>query len=202
MIILTSDAKQRDKLIVRLRQQATAGLAREARMRAVRFVFGPYSPWPAAFRVMGPDPAVVRTIADQVLAKMQANPHVRQANEDWTERAPVVHFVLDQDRLRLVGLSPNDAGQQIQFLTTGVAVTQVREDIRAVDVVARTSGANRLDPTKLLNMTLTNKDARLVPLSQVGRIEIREKIQSSSGATALPRSRSRAITMIPSSRRK
>ena len=70
----------------------------------------------------------------------------------------MAHFVLDQDRLQLIGLSPNGAGQQIQFLTTGVAVTQVREDIRAVDVVARTSGPNRSDPTKLLNMTLTSKD--------------------------------------------
>jgi multidrug efflux pump subunit AcrB len=56
MIILTDDAKQRDKLIVRLRQQVAAGLAPEARVRAVRFVFGPYTPWPVAFRVMGPDP--------------------------------------------------------------------------------------------------------------------------------------------------
>ncbi|HKW34875.1 MAG TPA: efflux RND transporter permease subunit [Candidatus Acidoferrum sp.] len=175
IIILTDDAKQRDKLIVHLRQQAAMGLAPEARVRAVRFVFGPYSPWPVAFRVMGPDPAVVRTLADEVLAKMQANPHARQANEDWMERAPAGHFVLDQDRLRLIGLSPNDAGEQIQFLTTGVAVTQVREDIRAVDVVARTSGENRLDPTKLLNMTLTSKDGRLVPLSQVGKVEIREE---------------------------
>jgi multidrug efflux pump subunit AcrB len=175
MMVLTPNEKERDKLIFRLRRQVAAGLAPEARVRAVRFVFGPYMPWPIAFRVMGPDAANVRTIADQVLAKMKSNPHVRQANEDWTERAPVAHFVLDQDRLRLIGLSPNDAGQQIQFLTTGVAVTQVREDIRAVDVVARTSGENRLDPTKLLNMTLTSKDGRLVPLSQVGKVEIREE---------------------------
>jgi multidrug efflux pump subunit AcrB len=175
MIILTPDAKDRDRLILRLREQVAAGLAPEARVRAVRFIFGPSSPWPVAFRVMGPDPAVVRTIADQVLAKMKTNPNVRQANEDWNERAPVVHFVLDQERLRLIGLSSNDAGQQIQFLTTGVAVTQVREDIRTVDVVARTSGPNRLDPTKLLNMTLTSSDGRLVPLSQVGKVVVREE---------------------------
>jgi multidrug efflux pump subunit AcrB len=124
---------------------------------------------------MGPDPNVVRTLADQVLAKMQANPHVRQANEDWNARAPSVRFVLDQDRLRLLGLSSNDAGQQIQFLTTGFTVTQVREDIRTVDVVARTSGSNRLDPTKLLNMTLRSSDGKLVPLSQVGEVEIQEE---------------------------
>jgi multidrug efflux pump subunit AcrB len=175
MVILTPNAKERDKLIDRFRQQVAAGLAPEARVRAVRFVFGPYSPWPVAFRVMGPDLNVVRGIADQVLARMNANPYVRQANEDWGERAPVAHFVLDQDRLRLIGLSSQDVGQQIQFLTTGVFVTQVREDIRTVDVVARTSGSNRLDPTKLLNMTLTTKDGRMVPLSQVGRVVIKEE---------------------------
>ena len=175
MIILTPDAKARDKLILRLRKQVAAGLAPEARVRVIRFVFGPPSPWPIAFRVMGPDPAQVRSIADQVLAKAQGNPHVRQANEDWTERAPTAHFILDQDRLRLIGLSSNDASQQIQFLLTGVPVTQVREDIRTVDVVARTWGPNRLDPTKLLNMTLTNSDGRLIPLSQVGSVEVREE---------------------------
>jgi multidrug efflux pump subunit AcrB len=175
MIILTPDAKARDKLILRLRKQVAAGLAPEARVRAIRFVFGPPSPWPIAFRVMGPDPAQVRSIADRVLAKAKGNSHVRQANEDWSERAPTAHFILDQDRLRLIGLTSNDASQQIQFLLTGVPVTQVREDIRTVDVVARTLGPNRLDPTKLLNMTLTNSDGRLIPLSQVGSVEVREE---------------------------
>src|SRR2546423_2230350 len=36
--------------------------------------------------------------------------------------------------LNLIGLSPAEVGQQLQFLLTGVAVTQVREDIRNVPV--------------------------------------------------------------------
>ncbi len=175
MIILTADAKERDKLIVRLRREVAEGLAPAARVRAVRFVFGPYTPWPIAFRIMGPNPDVVRAIADQVLAKMQANPEVRQANEDWSERAPAVRFILNQDRLHLIGLSSNDAGQQIQFLTTGFTVTQVREDIRTVDVVARTSGPDRLDPARLLNMTLKSANGKLVPLSQVGEMQVIEE---------------------------
>lgn len=175
MIIMTPDAKQRDKLIDRFRAQVASGLAPEARVRAIRFVFGPYTPWPVAFRVTGPNADVVRGIAAQVLAKVKENPDIRQANEDWNERAPVVHFVLDQDRLRLIGLSSNDAGQQIQFLTTGTTVTQVREDIRTVDVVARTLGSNRLDPKKLMNMTLTSGSGKLVPLSQVGQVVIKEE---------------------------
>src|SRR6266436_4234379 len=42
MIILTPDAKARDKLIFRLRQQVAAGVASEARVRVTRFVFGDY----------------------------------------------------------------------------------------------------------------------------------------------------------------
>jgi multidrug efflux pump subunit AcrB len=173
LIISTPDEKAQTKLLLRLRQQLAAGMVPEARVRAARFVFGPYSPWPVAFRVSGPDITKVRAISEQLLKLARVNPHTRQANLDWDERAPTIHFVLDQNRLRLLGLTPAMAGQQIQFLTTGVAVTQVREDIRAVDVVARTSGGDRLDPSKLMNMTLQSADGHPIPLSQVGSVEIR-----------------------------
>jgi multidrug efflux pump subunit AcrB len=52
-------------------------------------------------------------------------------------------------------------------------VTQVREDIRTAEVIARSAGTDRLDPSKLNNMTLTNHWGKAVPLSQVGHIEIR-----------------------------
>jgi multidrug efflux pump subunit AcrB len=52
-------------------------------------------------------------------------------------------------------------------------VTQVREDIRTAEVVARSAGIDRLDPSKLNDMTLMNHWGKAVPLSQVGHIEIR-----------------------------
>lgn len=44
----------------------------------------------------------------------------------------MLRFVPDQDRLNFIGLSPAEVGQQLQFRVTGIAVTQVREDIRNV----------------------------------------------------------------------
>src|SRR2546427_8879919 len=104
---------------------------------------------------------------------MLANPYTRQVNQDWGERAPTVHFVLDQARLQLIGLSSHEAAEQIQFLLTGAPVTQVREDIRTAEVVARSAGTDRLDPRKLNDMTLINHWGKAIPLSQVGHIEIR-----------------------------
>ena len=109
---------------------------------------------------------------------MRGVPDVRQVNRDWGERTPALRFVLDQDRLRLIGLSPAEAAQQLQFLLTGVPVTQVREDIRTVDVVARSAGAERLDPARLADFSLTSRDGRLIPLDQIGHIEVRWKIRS------------------------
>lgn len=173
IIILTPDEDARERLKLRLRERIAEGLASEARVRVSQLVFGPYARFPVAFRIMGPDTEKLRIIAQQVQGVMRANPHTRQVNQDWGERVPTVHFVLDQDRLRLMGLTSSDAAQQLQFLLSGVPVTVVREDIRNVDVVARSGGAERLDPDKMSDMTLTNQSGRLVPLSQIGHVEIR-----------------------------
>jgi multidrug efflux pump subunit AcrB len=173
IVILTPGAEAREELKMRLRQQIAEGLAPEAHLRVTQLVFGPYTPFPVEFRVMGPDATVLRGIANDVLGVMRANPNTRQVNQDWGRRSPTVRFVFDQDRLRLIGLSPAEAAQQLQFLLTGVTVTEVREDIRAVNVVARSAGEERLDPARLADFTLTSRDGRMIPLDQIGRVEIR-----------------------------
>lgn len=173
LVVLTPDQYARERLKLRLRERIARGLVPEARLRVLQLVFGPYDHFPVMFRVMGPDPARLRSIANQVQEVMRANPHTRQVNQDWGERSPTIHFVLDQDRLRSMGLTSNDAAEQLQFLLTGAPITQVREDIRVAELVARTSGPERLDPEKLGDLTVTSHDGRLIPLTQIGRIEIR-----------------------------
>ncbi|WP_423371493.1 efflux RND transporter permease subunit [Burkholderia sp. LMG 32019] len=173
IVVLTQDEKAREALKLKLRTAVAQGLAPDAQVRATQIVFGPYSPFPVAFRVMGPDEGKVREIAAQVERVMRANPSMRQVNTDWGPRVPTIRISLDQDRLRAIGLSTHDASQQLQFLLTGAPVTQVREDIRSVEVVARSAGADRLDPAKLGAFTLTGSAGQKVPLDQLGEVGIR-----------------------------
>lgn len=175
IIILTADEEARDRLKWRFRQEIAKGLAPAAHVRVSQLVFGPYNLYPVDFRIMGPNTNKLREIANQIQAIMRANPHTREINQDWGERVPVVHFTLDQARLRLIGLTPHEAAMQLQFLLTGIPVTQVREDIRSVEIVARSAGEVRHDPAKLATLTLTTLDGRPVPLSQIGHVEIREE---------------------------
>ncbi|TAM62643.1 MAG: efflux RND transporter permease subunit [Rhodanobacter sp.] len=173
IVVLAGNDKERDALKFRLRQAVADGLASEARVRVTQIVFGPPSPFPVAFRVMGPDPERLRAIAAQVKAVMRASPMMRTVNTDWGPRIPTLHIALNQDRLQAVGLSSSAVAQQLQFLLTGVPVTAVREDIRSVQVVARAAGDIRLDPAKINGFTLVGSAGQRVPLSQVGTVDVR-----------------------------
>ncbi|VVE23170.1 efflux RND transporter permease subunit [Pandoraea terrigena] len=173
IVVLTGNQEQREALKFRLRKAVANGLAPEARVRVTQLVFGPYSPFPVAYRVMGPDPDKLRAIAAQVESIMQANPMMRTVNTDWGARVPTLHFILDQDRLQAVGLTSRSVALQLQFLLSGVPLTEVREDIRSVQVVGRAAGDIRLDPAKIAGFTLVGAAGQRIPLSQVGTVEVR-----------------------------
>jgi len=173
IVVRTDNPDEREALKLRLRDAIAQGLAPEARVRVTQLVFGPYSPFPVAYRVSGPDPEQLRAIASQVQQTMQSSPMMRTVNVDWGQRTPVLHFQLQQDRLQAVGLTSAAVAQQLQFLLSGVPVTSVREDIRTVQVTARSAGANRLDPAKVADFTLTTATGQRIPLSQLGAFDIR-----------------------------
>ncbi|OFT16392.1 multidrug transporter [Klebsiella sp. HMSC22F09] len=172
IVVLTDNPEAREALKFRLREAVAGGLAPEARVRVTQLVFGPYSPYPVAYRVMGPDPATLREIADKVEKVMQASPMMRTVNTDWGPRVPALHFTLNQDRLQAVGLSSNAAAQQLQFLLSGIPITSVREDIRSVQVMGRAAGDIRLDPAKIAGFTLVGAAGQRIPLSQIGEVEV------------------------------
>jgi multidrug efflux pump subunit AcrB len=173
IVVRTDNQDEREALKYRLRQAIADGLAAEARLRVTQLVFGPYSPFPVAYRVTGPDPDKLRKIAADVQQVMDASPMMRTVNTDWGARVPTLHFTLQQDRLQAVGLTSSSVAQQLQFLLSGIPVTAVREDIRTVQVVARSAGNVRLDPSKIGDFTLAGANGQRIPLSQVGKVDVR-----------------------------
>ncbi|KPW80857.1 MULTISPECIES: efflux RND transporter permease subunit [Pseudomonas syringae group] len=173
IVVRTDNQEQRETLKHRLRQAISEGLAAEAQVRVTQLVFGPYSPYPVAYRIAGRDPETLRSIAAQVQQVLNASPMMRTVNTDWGTRTPALHFTLQQDRMQAMGLSSSQVAQQLQFLLTGLPVTAVREDIRTVQVVARSAGDTRLDPAKIMDFTLTGVDGQRVPLSQIGTVDVR-----------------------------
>ena len=170
VVIVTRDLEARERVKARLERALAAGALPEARTRVDRFNFGPPVGFPVQFRIVGPDPMKVRTIADQVRAVMAQNPKVVDPHLNWGEQVKSIRLEVDQDRARALGLTPQDVSQTLQTLLTGYTVTQFREGIETIDVVARAVPAERLALDRLPGLTITTTNGIAVPLSQVARL--------------------------------
>jgi multidrug efflux pump subunit AcrB len=171
LIAIGHDPLTRDRIIDALQTRIDAGEFPEARVRVTRLLFGPPVPWPVSFRIVGPDPAELRRIGNALRVIMEAHPNTFNTHLDWNERVPVLHLHTDLDRLRQMGLTPRDVAQQLQFQLDGAPVTEVRQDIRTVQVRARAERSAGVPlPEQIELRTL---DGRKVALSQLGQIEVR-----------------------------
>ena len=170
IIAIGEDAEARDKIMVQLQHHVIAGKFPEARVRVTQLLFGPPVIWPLSFRVNGPDPVKLREIAHQVRSVMAAHPNTLEPHLEWDERAPVLHLAMDAEHLRLMGLTPHDVAQQLQFQLDGLPVTEVRRDIRTVEVRARGQRATTLLP---YDLEIKTQDGRKVSLAQLGTLVVR-----------------------------
>ncbi|MCC6984241.1 MAG: efflux RND transporter permease subunit, partial [Bauldia sp.] len=171
VVMMTPGEEARDRVVERLNDFAAEGGLPEARLRVSILALGPPVGFPVQFRITGPDPMEVREIAHAVLARMEADPNLVEANLDWNELSKSVRLEIDQERARALGLTPQDVGQALQTLISGVTVTQVRDGIELIDVVARAVPEERLDLDRLPDLTIANRDGNPIPLAQVARLE-------------------------------
>ena len=171
IVIVAKDVKARERIKTRLEKAVDNGALTEARVRVDRFNFGPPVGFPVQFRVIGPDTRTVRDIAYRVRDVVEQNDKVKDPHLDWNEQTPYLKLVVDQDRARALGLTPQDVSQALSMLISGAPVTTVRDGIEKVEVVARAVPSERLDLGRVGDLTVTSRNGVAVPLLQIAKIE-------------------------------
>lgn len=132
---------------------------------------GPPVGWPVQYRVTGPDIAEVREIALKLSRLVSSYPGVEKVNFDWIEPAREIRLRIDQDQARLLGLSSQAVSAILNTVITGTTVSQVRDDIYLVNVVARAVDEERVTPDTLRSLQVAVPGGRTVPLSQFATFE-------------------------------
>ncbi|MBY0381429.1 MAG: efflux RND transporter permease subunit [Xanthobacteraceae bacterium] len=170
-VIVSKDVAARERIKARLEKAVEGGALSEARVRVDRFNFGPPVGFPVQFRVIGPDTKTVRDIAYKVREVMRTEKRAVDPHLDWNEQTPYLKLIVDQDRARALGLTPQDISQSLAMLISGVQVTTLRDGIEKVGVVARAVSSERLDLGRVGDLTIYSRNGVAVPLSQVAKIE-------------------------------
>lgn len=173
-VIVAKDVAARDRLHKRL-DVVLADKFPGTVSRIAPLELGPPVGWPVQYRVSGPDVEKVRDIALALAAKMGENPSVNRINFDWIEPARAVHVKIDQDKARLLGLSSRALATALQGVVTGQTVTQVRDDIYLIDVVARATDEQRMSLEALQSLQIALPNGGVAPLSQVATFQFEQE---------------------------
>ena len=170
IVIVAKGVEARERLKTKIEMAVAKGALSQARVRVDRFNFGPPVGFPVQFRVVGADAMVVRRIAAEVRDVMRANPKTVDPHLNWNEQTPSLRLELDQERARALGLTPQDISQNLATLISGFTITQVRDGVEKIDVVARAAKSERADLGRIADLTIVSRDGVPVTLGQIARI--------------------------------
>jgi multidrug efflux pump subunit AcrB len=131
---------------------------------------GPPVGWPLKFRISGPDPMKVRELGHEFASLLGSTPNARNINFDWNEPSKVVRVEVDQDRARALGISSQALSQTINAVLSGTSVTQLRDSIYLIDIVARAIPEERAKLETLRSLMLETPGGKAVPLEQVAKL--------------------------------
>jgi len=170
VVVIAKDVAARDRLHAKLERELAEQLPSVV-ARVSPLELGPPVGWPVKYRVSGPDISRVRAIALKLGQIMGEDANLRLVNFDWIEPSREVRIRIDQDQARLVGLSSQALAEVLNTVMTGTLVTQVRDDIYLVNVVARATDEQRVSLSTLRSLQLPLPNGRAVPLSQVASFD-------------------------------
>ena len=169
-VVVTKDLAARDRVQARL-ERFLAEQMPEAVSRVSPLEMGPPVGWPLQYRVSGPDPDQLRRHALEVARVMGADPAVRQVNFDWMEPARQLRVRVDQDQARRLGLSSAQVSSALNAVVTGLPVTQLRDDIYLINVVARAAGEDRGSIEALRSLQINLPGGQPIALGQIATFE-------------------------------
>jgi len=164
-VVVARDLEARERLQVRL-EQALAEQFPEVVARVSPLELGPPVGWPLQYRVSGPDKDEVRRIALELAQVVGSDERARHVNYDWMEPARQLRINVNQDQARQLGVSSQALASELNKAISGTTVTQVRDDIYLVNVVARATDAERASFQSLSALQVPTPAGRMVPLKQ------------------------------------
>ncbi len=140
------------------------------RASVLRLENGPPVGFPVQFRVSGADIPQIRAIANQVDGIMRSNSHLLNVQFDWEEPSKVVKVTIDQAKARLLGISSVDIANILNGALHELYITEFREGIERIDLVARAPELERTRLSHLPDLMINTKTGVGVPLSQIATI--------------------------------
>ena len=173
-IIVTKSLEDRDALFKDLQDQLNDQYP--SALINMQFVqIGPPSKYPVMLRVSGPDASEVKTIANDVKAKMQEDKDLHNIAFDWPDTEPVAQIHIDPDKARMLGINSYAVSLHLQSLLSGTKSGEYYEGNQTIPVTFRLGGNENHNLTALSSLPIQTGNGSYVPLSQIATISMSQE---------------------------
>jgi multidrug efflux pump subunit AcrB len=139
----------------------------EAEILTTRQVFSPTGKMKFEAHISGPDEHVLRELAEDMQKVMREHGLI-DIRSDWHDRSLQLVPQINEQRLRLAGLTRSEVYQALQFHSDGQAVATFIDGDKTIPVLIRAAEQERGDPEALLQRSLwSSSESTFVPLSEI-----------------------------------
>ncbi len=140
----------------------------QAQGKVWRFVLGPGGGSKIEAEFSGPDPRVLRDLANQTKAIMVADGGAMSIKDNWRQAVNVIEPVYAKSAGQRAGVSREDLALALQMNFSGRSVGAYRENDELIPIISRPPEHERLDIDNIRNIqVLSSATGRAVPIDQV-----------------------------------
>ncbi|TQV70719.1 efflux RND transporter permease subunit [Exilibacterium tricleocarpae] len=161
------DYRQIDKLMPQIQSHIDDNYP-DAQAKVWRFVLGPGGGSKIEATFKGPNPKVLRQLAEQAKAIMIKDGGALSIKDNWRQPVSVIEPVYSETSGRRAGVSREDLAAALQTNFSGRSVGVYREDNDLLPIIARAPAAERVGVSDIENVqVLSSSTGKTVPIGQV-----------------------------------
>ena len=117
-------------------------------------------------RFLGPDPAVLDSLAGMAIEIMRRNPKVADARNEWGNMTPIIRPVYDPVKAGALGITKSAMIESVKSINDGLTVGVYRDNEKKVPVQLKSADTDITDAQGLGDFSVWNGQ-NSAPLSQV-----------------------------------
>ncbi len=156
-----------DELMKKIQQFSRSNFL-DAIIKQRRFVLGPSEEDTIEARFSGPNPAVLRHLADKAIAIMRSDGGIVGIKTDWREREKIIQPVLSDLQAKTTGITKLDLDKTLQMTFGGLNIGTYREYDKLLPILSKAPASEEYNVENLKDMLIWSPVAQKnIPLRQI-----------------------------------
>ena len=115
----------------------------------------------------GPDPFVLRELAEKAKAVMRKEPRAINIRDGWGVKTPKITPVYSQNKGRIANVTRTDMARAMQRISDGQNIGQYREGDWVMPILLKAQNRNNYNYGQIGSLPILNSTGKIIPLEQV-----------------------------------